>query len=272
VEVIEIGYRFLAALDVPDVVVHLNSIGDPSDRIAYRDVIRAFLEDRASDLSADAQRRIATNPMRVLDSKADSAVVAEAPVPLDHLGPEAAAHFEEVKAGLKNLGIPYVIDDKLVRGLDYYNRTVFEYVGGSYDAAQSALGGGGRYDGLFELLGGQPTPAVGLAMGVGRILLASQTTDVGPRLDAFIVAVDDDRRQQARTLASTLRAHGHRVDMTDGPRSVKAQFKEADRSGASYVLVVGDEYDQGSVTVKTLADGEQQIIATKEISGWLTAR
>jgi histidyl-tRNA synthetase len=272
VEVIEFGYRFLSEMGVEDVTVHLNSIGDPGDRAVYKAKITAFLEDRRELLSSDAQRRIESNPMRVLDSKSDIAVVADAPVPIDYLGEAASAHFELVKSGLNSIGIPYEINDKLVRGLDYYNRTVFEYVGGSYEAAQTALGGGGRYDGLFELLGGQATPAVGLAMGVDRILLASGDPVAKELLDAFVVVVDESRRSDARGLVSRLRGEGLRIDMTDEQRSVKSQFKEADRRAAAHVIVIGDEWSSDQVTVKTLADSEQQIIATKEIAGWLSSR
>jgi len=272
VEVIEFGYRVLQEMGVAGVVVHLNSIGDPEDRTLYRDELTSFLLERHDALSADAQRRIQSNPMRVLDSKADVEVVADAPVPLDHLGHAALAHFTAVKSGLEALGIPFEINDKLVRGLDYYNRTVFEYVGTDYDAAQTALGGGGRYDGLFEILGGKPTPAVGLAMGVDRILLASQVPDDENALDVFVVVADEAKRGDARSLVSTLRSEGIRTDMTDEQRSVKAQFREADRRSSAFAVIVGDEWDEGQVAVKSLSSGDQQLTATKEIAGWLKAR
>ena len=272
VEVIEFGYRVLQEMGVAGVVVHLNSIGDPEDRTLYRDELTSFLLERHDALSADAQRRIQSNPMRVLDSKADVEVVADAPVPLDHLGHAALAHFTAVKSGLEALGIPFEINDKLVRGLDYYNRTVFEYVGTAYDAAQTALGGGGRYDGLFEILGGKPTPAVGLAMGVDRILLASQVPDDENALDVFVVVADEAKRGDARSLVSTLRSEGIRTDMTDEQRSVKAQFREADRRSSAFAVIVGDEWDEGQVAVKSLSSGDQQLTATKEIAGWLKAR
>ena len=272
VEVIEFGWRYLERMDVRDVEVRLNSIGDPDDRIEYRQQIQSYLRERIDDLSADAQRRIDTNPMRVLDSKADQAVVADAPVPVDHLGDAAAEHFAAVRSGLDDLGIPYVIDPRLVRGLDYYNRTVWEYIPRSYEAAQSSVGGGGRYDGLFEILGGKPTPGVGLALGIDRIRLAAAIEPEGPALDAFVIAVGDDERAIARKLTSTLRRSGVRADMTDRPRPVKAQFKEADRSGAHVAVVVGDEWNDGRVSVKHLATGEQDEIDVEEIAGWLRAR
>lgn len=271
VEVIEFGYRYLERMGIDQIQLRLNSIGDPEDRSTYREVIQEFLRARRDLLSEDAKRRIETNPMRVLDSKADQAVVKDAPVPVDHLGDEAAEHFSAVRSGLDAIGIPYILDPRLVRGLDYYNRTVFEYVPTSYDAAQSSVGGGGRYDGLFEILGGKPTPGVGLAMGVDRIRLASPDLDRGPRLDGFVIAASEELRHTARTLTSDLRRSGLRVDMTDRPRPMKAQFKEADRSGASAAIVVGEEWSSGEVTVKRLETGDQDVIATKEIETWLRA-
>ncbi len=272
VEVIEFGYRYLERMDVPAVEVRLNSIGDPEDRVRYEDEIRAFLRARAEQLSPEAQRRIETNPMRVLDSKADVEVVAGAPLPIDFLGEAAAGHFAAVRDGLETLGIPYTIDGSLVRGLDYYNRTVWEYVPTAYEAAQSSVGGGGRYDGLFEILGGPPTPAVGLAMGVDRILLAAGETAPGPLLDAYVVVADEERRADARRLVSQLRADALRVDWSDTARSVKAQFKEADRRAAATAVVVGEEWDRGIVAVKDLSTGDQSEIETKEIAAWLQAR
>lgn len=272
VEVIEFGWRFLEELGMRHVDLRLNSIGDAGDRRAYRERLQAYLRQRQDDLSDDARRRIDGNPMRVLDSKADAAVVADAPIPSDHLSREAADHFAAVRAGLDDLGIPYTLDGRLVRGLDYYNRTVWEYVPTTYDAAQSSVGGGGRYDGLFEVLGGRPTPGVGLAMGIDRIRLALPSSPTGPSLDVFVVAATDHHRPIARTLTSSLRRAGFRVDMTDGPRSVKAQFREADRSTASRAVIVGTEWDEGEVAVKDLATGAQETVPIKEIEQWLAAR
>jgi histidyl-tRNA synthetase len=271
VEVLELGWRMLERLGVPDVKVHLNSIGDPEDRADYKELLRAYLHERKDDLSPDAKRRIETNPMRVLDSKADAAVVADAPVPLDHLGDDPALHFASVRSGLEAIGIPYVIDTRLVRGLDYYNRTVWEYIPTEYDAAQSSVGGGGRYDGLFELLGGKPTPAVGLAMGVDRILLASADEQERKRFDAFVIAANESDRQTARNLVSKLRAAGLRTEMTDTHRTVKAQFREANRSESLHAIVVGDEWADGQVVMKHLVSGEQELVPVKEIEAWLRA-
>lgn len=272
VEVIEFGYRLLEELGVPDVEVRLNSIGDPADRAGYRAELVAFLEARADRLSADARRRMRLNPLRVLDSKADAAVVADAPSPLDHLGPEAAAHFATVRAGLERLGIPYRLEPRLVRGLDYYNRTVWEYVPLGYEAAQASVGGGGRYDGLFELLGGKPTPAVGLAMGVDRMILAMEHPEDAVALDAFVVIADPRRRADALVLVSESRRKGLRIDVDLGNRSVKAQFRAADRRRAAAAIVVGREWERGSVVAKDLRTGEQVEIAIEEIATWLRTR
>lgn len=186
VEVIEVGYRLLEAVGITDATVLLNSIGDPDDRSAYRTLLTDYLEDRRDELSPDAQRRLADNPLRVLDSKADAEITAEAPAPVDHLGPEPRAHHDEVVAGLDELGIPHEPAPRLVRGLDYYNRTVFEYESKGYAAAQASLGGGGRYDPLSALIGGPDLPAVGLAMGVDRIVLAMPPVS-DTELDVFVV-------------------------------------------------------------------------------------
>ncbi|HUU61002.1 MAG TPA: histidine--tRNA ligase [Acidimicrobiia bacterium] len=272
VEVIELGYRLLEQVGVAGVTVLLNSLGDPADRAGYRRALTAFLEARVEHLSADAQRRLATNPLRVLDSKADAAVVADAPATLDHLGPEAAAHFTAVRTGLERRGIPYEIAPRLVRGLDYYDRTVFEYQARSYVAAQDALGGGGRYDPLAEILGGPPTPGVGLAMGVDRIVAAMPEQPGEEGLDAFVVVADPERRAEALDLAAALRSAGLRVDLDLGRRSVKAQFKAADRRGAQVVAVVGEEWERGRVTVRALAGGEEESIPIGEVAAWVKAR
>lgn len=269
VEVIEFGYRYLETLGVRDVEVQINSIGDGADRAAYRADLIAFLESRKSDLTDDAVRRMYENPLRVLDSKADAEAVVGAPTPAEFLSPAAADHFSAVRDGLDAAGIPYRISPTLVRGLDYYNRTVWEYVPLGFEAAQSSVGGGGRYDLLFEMLGGKPTPSVGLAMGLDRMLLARGQTETRPRLDAFVVNADAERAPDARALVRRLRAAGLRADAVAGTRSVKAQFKAADRAGAAYAVVVGEEWDEGRVATRDLATGVQTVVAVKEIETWL---
>lgn len=277
VEVIEFGYRYLELLGIRDIDVRINSIGDAADRTDYRSQLKTFLREREDLLSDDAKRRIETNPMRVLDSKADADAVRGAPDTLDYLGDAASEHFAAVRSGLEQIGIPYTIDNRLVRGLDYYNRTVFEYVPRGYGAAQSSVGGGGRYDGLAELLGGTPTPGVGLAMGIDRILLvrndeAQGTVDNVALLDVFVVVADAGLRRQAASFLSELRSDGVRADWMAESRSVKAQFRAADRRRARFAIVVGDEWSRDEVTVKNLVTGEQSVKSTKEIAAWLQAR
>jgi histidyl-tRNA synthetase len=272
VEVVEVGYRLLEGVGITGVTVLLNSLGDPVDRVAYREVLRRFLEGRAGSLSEDSRRRLAGNPLRVLDSKADAAVVAEAPATLEHLGSEAAGHFAAVRSGLEERGIPCQIAPRLVRGLDYYNRTVFEYQARSYSAAQDALGGGGRYDPLAQLLDGPPTPGVGLAMGVDRIVAAMPGEAGAPHLDVFVAIADPRKRSQALGLVAALRGAGLSADLDLGERSVKAQFKAAGRRGAVAVAVVGQEWDQGRVTVRLMASGEETIVASEEVAAWLRGR
>ncbi|MFV9673645.1 MAG: histidine--tRNA ligase, partial [Acidimicrobiia bacterium] len=269
IEVIEFGYRYLQELGIRNVEVRLNSIGDAEDRSAYRAELITYLESRRDELSDDALRRMYENPLRVLDSKADASVVADAPTPTDHLSVEAAEHFAAVRRGLEDAGIPYRIVPTLVRGLDYYNRTVWEYVPLDFDAAQNSVGGGGRYDPLFERLGGRPTPAVGLAMGLDRILLAREQSEQLPSLDAYVIVAGPERRSDAVALVRRLRGAGLRIDAAAGDRSVKAQFKAADRARAANALVVGEEWDEGRVTTRDLATGEQNQVALEEIETWL---
>jgi histidyl-tRNA synthetase len=272
VEVIEVGYRLLEEAGVAGITVLLSSLGDLEDRADYRRVLTAYLSDRVDRLSPDSQRRVSTNPLRVLDSKADAEVVADAPTPLDHLGEEAARHFGGVRAGLDGRGIPYEIAPRLVRGLDYYNRTVFEYQASSYAAAQDALGGGGRYDPLAQLLGGPAVPGVGLAMGVDRIVAAMPAEGGAEGLEVFVVLADPQKRAEALGLVAALRQAGVSCDLDLGGRSVKAQFRAADRQGAKMVAVVGEEWDRGRVTVRALAGGEEESVLIAEVAGWARAR
>ena len=256
---------------MPGVEVLLNSIGDPADRVAYRDLLVEYLEGRRSELSEDALRRLADNPLRVLDSKVDTEVVAGAPLPLDHLGTEAARHHDAVVAAVDRRGLRWESAPRLVRGLDYYNRTVFEYISPSYTAAQDALGGGGRYDPLAELLGGRATPAVGLAMGCDRIALAmaERGSEEAGTLDAFVVVADAERRDDALDLAARLRLSGVRADIDLGGRSMKAQFRQASRRGATYVAIVGEEWADGTVTVRDMDSGDETSVAIEEVAAWL---
>lgn len=268
-EVIEVGYRFLREAGLSDVEVLVNSIGDPEDRQRYHEQLIAWLEARQDRLSEDARRRIRSNPMRVLDSKADAEVVSDAPTPTEHLSAATAAAYDELKAGLTEREITYREEPRLVRGLDYYNRTVFEYVPVDYEAAQSAVGGGGRYDGLARLLGGPDVPGVGLALGFDRILVALGDRPAARALDVFLVVADPARQADARAFARRLRDSGVRCDLTAGSRSVKAQFKAANRRDAAAAAVIGEEWDEGMVRVRDLSSGDEQLVAAGDLPGWL---
>ncbi len=226
-----------------------------------------------SELCDEHKARLEDNPLRVLDCKKPECVAATADAPrqLDHLCEPCSAHFERVKAGLEALGVPYRIDTRLVRGLDYYTRTTFEYAADALESAQNAIGGGGRYDGLVEEMGGPATPAIGFALGLERILLACDVEGVlpatGPAADVFVV--DFAGGEAARDLTFALRAAGLRADRAFDGRSPKSQFKAADRSGARLALVVGpDEAAAGTVSIKDLragAGGGQDTVALTDL-------
>jgi len=268
-EVIELGYRFLVDLGVPGVEVQINSLGDAVDRPAYVAELTAYLEARRDQLCADSIETMAVNPLRVLDCKTCAPILGDAPTPDQHLGTEAAEAYEEVKARLAAADVPFVEAPRLVRGLDYYTRTAFEYVGGELDIAQVALGGGGRYDGLAEEIGGRRVPGVGLAMGIDRIIVALGEAIPAAALDGFVVTVAG-RNAESAGLVSQLRRAGLRVDAADPERSVKSQFKAADRSGAPTTIVVGDEWDEGLVRTKRMADGTETDIEIQELAAWLS--
>jgi histidyl-tRNA synthetase len=267
-EVIELGYRYLVAAGLPGLSVELNSIGDRECRPAYVRKLGTYLESHRDILCDDSLRRLETNPMRVLDCKVCAPKLVEAPSPADHLCAPCTAHHEEVLATLTELDVPYEQAPRLVRGLDYYERTAFEYVATDLGAAQNAVGGGGRYDGLAELLGGKRVPGVGFALGLDRIVLALGAEHEPNPLDLYIV-VAGDRRKEAVSLASDLRRSGLRVDLDVDGRSVKAQFRAADRRGAAGALVVGDEWVDGRVVAKDLTSGEQELISLEEVQAWV---
>ena len=255
----------------------VNSLGEPDDRARYVEALRDHFVAVGDGLSEQSRATLERNPLRVLDSKreVDQVHIDAAPQIADFHSDEAAAHFAAVLAGLRALDIPFTIEPKLVRGLDYYRRTIFEFQGGTLDSAQNALGGGGRYDGLVEALGGPATPGVGFALGVDRTLLACDDEGVfgaePVALDAFVVDVTGGL--QAVALTAELRAAGFAVDRGYDNRSMKAQMKLANRSGARFALIVGDdELAAGTVVVKPMqADGAQVAVARNEISTYLAS-
>ncbi len=262
-ELIALAWRFFAKVGLRDVALSVNSLGDFADRPAYLDALGAYLRSNADALSEQSRATMATNPLRVLDSKRpqDAAVIAEAPILLDFLSESAAVAFERVTAGLKALGVPFQVAPRLVRGLDYYTRTTFEFAASGLDAAQNAVGGGGRYDGLVEALGGPPEPGIGFALGVDRTLLACDAEASFPAerrpIDVWVVSTTAGT--EGIELVEALRNDGIRADRAYGGRSMKAQMKVADRSGASIALIMGeDEAAAGTVAVRMLRDGGGQ--------------
>ena len=259
--------------------LRLNTIGDADDRPRYRDALREHLAPHADALSETSRERLATNPLRILDTKdpAERALLAGAPRLPDFVGAAAADHYAELRAILDALGVPYVEDPFLVRGLDYYTRTVFELESDAL-GAQSALAAGGRYDGLAQTVGSKTAvPAVGFAAGIERLFLALDAQNVplpdAPRPDAFVVALGEAAVRASVGLAETLRGAGLRVDIALGGRSVKAQMKAADRSGARFALVVGDdEIAAGTVSVRDLGASEQATVATGDLAAHVLAR
>lgn len=280
-ELMLLAHQLFADLGLRNIRVELNSLGIASERHAHRAALIAYLEKHAEVLDADAQRRLHTNPLRILDTKnpAMQAMVQEAPRLLSYLGEASLKHFDTVKTLLSACGVPWKINPRLVRGLDYYSHTVFEFITDEL-GAQGTLCGGGRYDGLFELLGGKPTAAVGWGMGVERVLelLKEQGQfNAGAELDAYAIVPDAEALPVVMQCLQTLRASGVSVQMHagtgDGMGSMKSQFKRADASGARHALIFGaDELAQNVVTVKSLRDGSglQRSMPLGDAARWAT--
>jgi histidyl-tRNA synthetase len=255
--------RLWRALGLDGIALSINSIGDPAERRLHRDALIAHFERHADLLDADSKRRLHANPLRILDSKHPPLqdVIAAAPRLVDQLGDASRAHFDALRALLDDAGIAYTVDARLVRGLDYYNRTVFEWITGAL-GAQGTVAGGGRYDGLFEELGGKPTPACGFAIGVERmiLLLEAQGKAHAAALDAYVVHAGDKAGAVARRVAETLRDHGASIALHAGGGSFKSQMKKADASGARLAIIVGDdEAAAGTVAIKHLREGGDQL-------------
>ncbi|ATH80991.1 histidine--tRNA ligase [Pseudomonas sp. KHPS1] len=281
-ELIVLTWRLWKKLGLADAVtLQLNSLGSSEARAAYRDALVAYLQERFDQLDEDSQRRLTTNPLRILDSKneATQAVLVGAPTLGDYLDEESRLHFEGVKARLDAAGIRYQINHKLVRGLDYYNRTVFEWVTDKL-GAQGTVCAGGRYDGLVAQLGGKATPGVGFAMGVERLVLLLETLDLLPAelnrpADVYVCAFGEAAELAALTLTERLRDDlpGLRLLLNSGGGSFKSQFKKADKSGARYALILGDDELAGRVVgCKPLRDdSEQQSVAWDALAEHLAA-
>ncbi|MDQ6936895.1 MAG: histidine--tRNA ligase [Actinomycetota bacterium] len=260
-EVVAVAEEGFRGLGLRGYRLELTSLGDATCRPPYRELLMTFLA--GLDLDADTRRRAALNPLRVLDDKRPEvqAQLVDAPLIVDHLCPECAAHFAEVRAHLAALDIHYALNPRMVRGLDYYTKTTFEFVHPGL-GAQSGLGGGGRYDGLMASLGGPPLSGIGFGLGIDRTLLAVdlEGIDLGeePRVAVYLVPLGDSARARCVTIAAALRAAGLRVDLAYGRRGLKGAMKAADRSGARFAVVLGDrDLDAGHAQVKDLASTEQ---------------
>jgi len=267
-EVIETGLRVLREANVGEVTLLLNSMGHPSEecRGRYLPALRAFLQQHRDELDSDCRRRMETNPLRVFDCKVpgDQRILAEAPTIDQFLCPECREHLDAVKTYLKDAGISFVPAPRLVRGFDYYTRTTFEYQSSALEAAQNALGGGGRYDGLVQQLGGPPLPGIGFGLGVDRILLAQEATGAAAgsaRLDVYVVPLSRAERDLAVRLVREVRDAGMSADMPYADRALKGNLKNADRLGARFAALIGPaERDAGTVTLREMTSGEQETV------------
>ncbi|MDD2923700.1 histidine--tRNA ligase [Rhodoferax sp.] len=266
-ELILMASALWAEIGLRDVRLELNSLGQPQERLAHRQALIAHFEQHSDALDEDARRRLYSNPLRILDTKNPhmQSIVNAAPKLLDFLGEASLAHFNTLKSILETNGVAYTVNPRLVRGMDYYNLTVFEFVTDRL-GSQGTVCAGGRYDYLFEQLGGKSTPAVGWALGVDRVLelaKASGLTGTEPRLDAYAIITDPTAMPLIMGVLHTLRTAGVSVQMhtssPDGMGSMKSQFKRADTSGARYALIFGaDEIKAQRVTIKPLRDAAAQ--------------
>ncbi len=279
-ELILVTARIWQALGIPGLELQLNTLGTPAERTAYRQELVAYFEARSELLDEDSRRRLHANPLRILDSKNEGMrdMLADAPSLMNHLGDESRAHLQFVRDTLERAGVAYVINPRLVRGLDYYSRTVFEWVTDRL-GAQGTVCAGGRFDGLVEQLGGKPVPAVGFAMGVERLVAILEETNpaaMESRVDLYLVMQGDAAVRDGLVMAESIRdaLPGVQLISNCGGGSMKAQFRRADRSGASYALVLGDEeIEQGTVVLKPLRSGEQQTtLGRDELIGVLGRR
>ena len=261
VEVVALAADFVAGLGLRQIGLLLNSLGDDVCRPPYRALLLEYLAAHETELCDEHRTRYRENPLRVLDCKKPEcvAVTQNAPLQVDHLCDPCRTHFERVKAGLDALGIAYTLAPRLVRGLDYYTRTTFEFTGDALESAQNAVGGGGRYDGLTEALGGPPTPGIGFALGIERLLLEADAEGVFPAPDHLVdvFVIDTTGGEAARDVTHDLRAAGISTDRAYDNRSWKAQLKAAQRSGAALAVVIEDK----GIQLRTLTEkGEPEVL------------
>jgi histidyl-tRNA synthetase len=266
-EMIIMAYDIFSQLGLKNLLVKINSLGIPSSRESYKGVLRKYLEPHFEKLTSESKKRFETNILRLFDSKEenDRRIMENAPLLIEYLDEESLIHFEKVKQALLASNIPFEIDARLVRGLDYYTHTTFEVVSGSV-GSQSALCGGGRYNLLVKELGGGETPGIGFAAGVERILLACENEKSfsleDEKLDLFLVTIEKGLESFAYQTAVNFRRKGLTVDLDYLGRSVKAQMREANRTNSKFVLLIGgDEFARGEVVLKNMSNGEQKIFS-----------
>ncbi|TSA52680.1 MAG: histidine--tRNA ligase [Actinobacteria bacterium] len=269
-EVISLAATFFARLGLKDVSLSVNSLGDEGDRDRYTAALKIYFSASIEQLSQESQLTLEKNPLRVLDSKRreDQALIAGAPKIRDFLSTEASTHFDAVLRALDALFVKYAIDDRLVRGLDYYRRTTFEFVSTALTAAHTAIGGGGRYDGLVEQLGGPMTPGIGFALGLDRTLLACDAEGVfaAPETSVSVFVVDTTGGMHAAEVCNILRSNGISADRAFDNRSMKAQMKAANRSGAGIAIIIGtDEVTAGNIIVRPMKSGEQHTVGRDQL-------
>jgi len=277
-EIMIMTARLWRELGIPDVRLEINTLGNVDERAVYRAKLIAHYEADLEALDDEAKRRLHTNPMRVLDSKVASVIEVNKTAPnlLDSLEGESRAHFDGLQQLLTDAGVPFVVNPRIVRGMDYYNRTAFEFVTERFGSPLTVCGGG-RYDGLFEQLGGKPTPAIGFGMGIERVLMMLPDEQKSSGLDAYVVHAGEGAQKAASKLSETLRDAGLAVAQHGGGGSFKSQMKKADASGARYALIIGDnEVAAGAVAVKPMRggngapiQGEQAIITTTAVAAHL---
>lgn len=273
VEAIALGWSFVSALGLKDMKVLINTLGDDVSRAAYRDALKQHFANDIDTMCADCKRRYEQNPLRILDCKVDkdTAIMKAAPKMKDYLNEASREYFQQVLDGLDALAIPYEIDDKLVRGLDYYTHTVFEVVSVNQEmGAQSTVFAGGRYDGMVEYFGGPQTSGIGWAMGLERLILACEAEGItlGEKetLDVYVLCLSPSVALPALQIVSECRAAGYKSDMDYQARSFKAQFKSVDRKGAKVVILLGeDEVQAKSVTIKRISDQKQISVKQEEL-------
>ncbi len=272
VETIAMAYQLFNTLGIKDVTLHLNSLGNTESRLAYRQALIDYLTPMRESLSKDSQRRLDENPLRVLDSKEkeDKVAVENAPSILDYLDEESQAHFDEVRAMLDSLNIPYVIDTNMVRGLDYYNHTIFEFIT-TIDKSELTICAGGRYDSLVEYFGGPETAGFGFGLGLERLLLVLDKQGielpVEESLDVYIAVLGSDANGKALELVQAIRYQGFKAERDYLGRKIKAQFKSADTFKAKTVITLGEsEVESGQVNVKNNATREEVTVSFEELT------